>query len=258
MRVLVHITDSEAYEAQASFISKELEDTNFQPEFSLDMDDFVSIIEHCGCEIVLALIDENSREPYAALDRLQHTSFEGPVVCLFKNQKTRTLFNLLTRGVTNTACYNEAVLSEGTLPLLMVNSYLGYNGAIRTKSFGSLTIDYHAKTVSFNETRLKFTARQYDVLEYLSLHEGEIIKESDLLDNLYGHDIPESNSLHVFVSKIRKILDNEEEGWSNIIETRKGHGYRFRPYEELQEFLSAEVVQFPERSRDNLPSAVAG
>ena len=70
------------------------------------------------------------------------------------------------------------------------------------------------------------TAYEYKVLEYLMLHAGEVVSKGDLTEHIYEQDWDkDSNTLEVFVRRLRKKLDPE--GNHKPIETLRGRGYRF-------------------------------
>ncbi len=52
-------------------------------------------------------------------------------------------------------------------------------------------------------------------------HAGTILSRSELIDHLYAYDDdPDSNTIEVFISRLRRKLGTER------IETLKGQGYR--------------------------------
>ncbi|MEJ2427080.1 MAG: winged helix-turn-helix domain-containing protein, partial [Candidatus Thiodiazotropha sp.] len=66
----------------------------------------------------------------------------------------------------------------------------------------------------------------YKVLEYLMLHAGEVVSKTDLTEHIYEQDWDrDSNTIEVFVRRLRKKLDPDED--YKPIETLRGRGYRF-------------------------------
>jgi len=64
------------------------------------------------------------------------------------------------------------------------------------------------------------TAREYSLVEYLALHQGELVTRTALYEHLFDeNEATLSNLLDVHVSNIRKKLGHE------FIATRRGHGY---------------------------------
>ena len=93
-------------------------------------------------------------------------------------------------------------------------------------SFGPITLDTTARSVSVNETEVKLTSYEYRTLEYLMLHAGQTISKSELTEHLYHQDYDrDSNVLEVFIRRLRQKLDPDQT--LNPILTVRGLGYRF-------------------------------
>jgi DNA-binding response OmpR family regulator len=80
------------------------------------------------------------------------------------------------------------------------------------------------KLVAGNETVL-LTQREKELLEFLCLHPGKILKREEILLNVWGkNDFFLGRSMDVFITRIRKHLVSDP---SIVIETIHGIGYRF-------------------------------
>lgn len=87
---------------------------------------------------------------------------------------------------------------------------------------GTVTIDLHARAVYRGEQRVELTAREWSVLEALTLRAGRIVLKADLERLVHGFDSEiSSNALEVHVSSLRRKLGRD------LIETVRGLGYRF-------------------------------
>jgi two-component system OmpR family response regulator len=85
---------------------------------------------------------------------------------------------------------------------------------------GDVLIDTAARTVSRAGEVVTLTAREYALVEYLTLHCGEVVTRTALYEHLFDeNDSTLSNLLDVHVSNIRKKLGQD------FIVTRRGHGY---------------------------------
>jgi DNA-binding response OmpR family regulator len=84
-----------------------------------------------------------------------------------------------------------------------------------------LVIDTVRKTVQRGDTVIALSPREYGLLEYLALREGEVVTRSDIWEHVYDFrtDV-QSNVVDVYVSYLRRKLGNPP-----IIHTRRGHGY---------------------------------
>src|SRR5215831_1549250 len=83
-----------------------------------------------------------------------------------------------------------------------------------------IVIDTVTRTVRQDGNEIPLTAREYALVEYLALHQGEVVTRTALYEHLFDeNDSTLSNLLDVHVSNIRKKLGHE------FILTRRGHGY---------------------------------
>ena len=90
---------------------------------------------------------------------------------------------------------------------------------------GDLTVDLDTKKVEINGIRVHLTAKEYKILELLSLRRGTTLTKEMLLNHLYGGmDEPESKIIDVFMCKLRKKLASAS-GGDDFIETVWARGY---------------------------------
>lgn len=83
-----------------------------------------------------------------------------------------------------------------------------------------LSIDTALRKVLWRGEEVPVTAREYALVEYLALHQGEVVTRTTLYEHLFDEDDSTlSNLLDVHVSNLRKKLGPE------VITTRRGHGY---------------------------------
>lgn len=93
---------------------------------------------------------------------------------------------------------------------------------------GPVTVDINTRDVSVAGVKVRLTAFQYKVLEYLLLHKGEWITKTQLTFHLYDEDEePEGGSIEAFILQIRNKLDPQRT--LKLIESKRGQGYRIPP-----------------------------
>ncbi len=93
----------------------------------------------------------------------------------------------------------------------------------QTKSvidIGDVQVDLAKQTVSKAGQTVQLTAREYALVELLSLHRGKLISRTLVYDHIFGEDDSSlSNLVDVHVSHIRKKLG------ADFVTTRRGQGY---------------------------------
>lgn len=83
-----------------------------------------------------------------------------------------------------------------------------------------VVLNTRARSVARAGVAVTLTAREYSILEYLALHQGEVISRTELYEHLFDeNDDSLSNLLDVHVFSIRKKLG------ADLIATRRGQGY---------------------------------
>jgi two-component system cell cycle response regulator CtrA len=105
---------------------------------------------------------------------------------------------------------------------------------------GKLVVNIDSRLVTVDDHPLHLTAKEYGILELLSLRKGTTLTKEMFLNHLYGGmDEPELKIIDVFVCKLRKKLATAT-GGSHYIETVWGRGYVLRdPVETAPELLRA-------------------
>ena len=105
---------------------------------------------------------------------------------------------------------------------------------------GKLVISLDSRLVAVDDHPLHLTAKEYGILELLSLRKGTTLTKEMFLNHLYGGmDEPELKIIDVFICKLRKKLATAT-GGEHYIETVWGRGYVLRdPVETAPELARA-------------------
>lgn len=91
--------------------------------------------------------------------------------------------------------------------------------------FGSLVIDRESYMVMVAGEKVFFPRKEFEILYYLASHEGKVVSRETLLSRVWGADVYVGDrTVDVHIRKIREKLG----GHSEMIETIKGVGYKFR------------------------------
>ena len=91
-----------------------------------------------------------------------------------------------------------------------------------------LVVDVETRTVRVGHKPLPLPAKEYEILELLSLHKGSTVTKEMLLLHLYGETAEDrSKILRVFIYNLRKKL-SQATGGENLIETMGRRGYLLR------------------------------
>lgn len=98
------------------------------------------------------------------------------------------------------------------------------NAAVRF--FGDLSVDYSARTAEIHGEQISFSRREFDILELLSLHAGQVFDRERIYETVWGLDGDgNSDTVMEHVRKIRaKLGAYTRHGY---IETVWGCGYKW-------------------------------
>lgn len=92
--------------------------------------------------------------------------------------------------------------------------------------FGDLILDYSARTASLNGEALNFSRREFDIIQLLSLHSGQVFDRERIYEAVWGID--GDGSSDTIMEHIRKIrLKLSVHTTHNYIETVWGCGYKW-------------------------------
>jgi two-component system, OmpR family, response regulator len=86
---------------------------------------------------------------------------------------------------------------------------------------GKLKLDVVAKEATIKNKPVHLTAKEFQLLEYLLRHKGEVISKDQLLDHIWADEARvQHNTVETFVANVRKKIGDD------IIATVRGHGYK--------------------------------
>lgn len=90
---------------------------------------------------------------------------------------------------------------------------------------GSLSLDEETQTVTTDQgADFELTGTEFRLLRYFMHNSNKILSKSQLTDHVYDYDSDkDSNVIEVYVKRLRHKLGKD------VIETRRGQGYIFRP-----------------------------
>ncbi len=87
-----------------------------------------------------------------------------------------------------------------------------------------LVVKPASREVTRGERDITLTAREFDLLEYLARHAGQVVNKETLFEKVWGYDFDvESDAIKVYVSYLRKKLNAA--GEPDLIHAVRGVGY---------------------------------
>lgn len=176
----------------------------------------------------LILLDLNlpDMSGHDVLRKLRVGSVNTPVIILTGSDDSEDL--LKSFGIGADDYLTKPFASEELIARIhaIVRRSRGYSKSVI--QIGPLEMNLDTKTVSVDKKIVPLTAKEYQMLELLSLRKGTTLTKEMFLNHLYGGmDEPEIKIIDVFICKLRKKLQKAT-GGVNPIETVWGQGYVLR------------------------------
>lgn len=100
-----------------------------------------------------------------------------------------------------------------------------------TLQIGSLTINFIQRWALRGKTELHLTAREFDLLQYLSERPGHVVHRDELLRKFWGSDVAFSRSVDIAIARLRKKIEPDVHH-PRFIHTVHGDGYTWTPTED--------------------------
>lgn len=94
------------------------------------------------------------------------------------------------------------------------------------RQVGGLAMNLMRREVWMNEQSVELTAREFNLLEFLTRAPGRVYTRTQILEHVWRlHFDPNTNIVDVYIQRLRKKLERNKD---SLIETIRGVGYRIR------------------------------
>lgn len=95
------------------------------------------------------------------------------------------------------------------------------------KVFGDILVDYRARTVTYQGTKIELVKKEFDIVELLSTNAGRLFDKEHIYESVWGYDAEgSSNVVTEHIRRIRQKMKSVTE--DEQIETVWGVGYRWK------------------------------
>jgi two-component system OmpR family response regulator len=104
----------------------------------------------------------------------------------------------------------------------------GENGSADTKlKLADLELDRMTRRVVRNGKKIELTAREFQLLEFMMRHSGQVVTRTMLLEGVWDyHFDPQTNVIDVHISRLRQAIDKDF--GKPLLHTVRGAGYSLR------------------------------
>ena len=92
---------------------------------------------------------------------------------------------------------------------------------------GDLEVNTSSREVRRGGRQIELTAREYSLLEFLVMRQGQVVTRTDVWEHVYDFNSDnQSNVVDVYIGYLRRKI--ERPGDAKLIHTRRGQGYVLR------------------------------
>ena len=92
---------------------------------------------------------------------------------------------------------------------------------------GDLKMDLLSRAVTRSGRKIDLQQREFQILEYLMRHSGQVVTRTMLLENVWNyHFDPQTNVIDVHISRLRQKIDRDFD--TSLLQTVRGAGYCLR------------------------------
>jgi len=98
---------------------------------------------------------------------------------------------------------------------------------IQECTFGDVYIDFKKQEARKGKKTLRMTAKEFELLKYFVLHEGEVVSRAKLLDDVWGYEeTPTTRTVDTFILNLRKKIETKPADPKHLL-TVHTVGYKF-------------------------------
>ena len=94
--------------------------------------------------------------------------------------------------------------------------------------FGNIKLDFKKHKAFRDDQEIKLTSKEFSIMEYFIMHEGEAVHRHDLLNVVWGYEntVPNTRTVDNFILDLRKKFEKDPSKPRHI-ESVRDIGYRF-------------------------------
>ncbi len=209
----------------ANILKKGLEEEGYAVDVAYNGEDGLFMAGQEPSDIVILDIMLPGIDGMTILKSIRKAGVKTPVLML-------TAMDTLVDKVTGLDSGADEYMTKPVLfeeLLARIRALLRRTSEVRTSviEIGDLVIDMAAHEVRRGGKEIRFSAKEYALLEYLALNRNKVLTRISLSEHLYDRDFDlDSNIIDVFINRIRSKL--ESGGGKKFIHTVRGAGYMLK------------------------------
>jgi two-component system OmpR family response regulator len=114
---------------------------------------------------------------------------------------------------------------QARVEALLRRGHAGSEAELTVLEVGDLRMDLLRRAVTRSGRSIDLQPREFQLLEYLMRHAGQVVTRTMLLESVWGyHFDPQTNVIDVHMSRLRSKIDKDFD--QSLLHTVRGAGYR--------------------------------
>ena len=215
----------------AAFIKKGLEENGYQAEVAIDGLKGKNMALSNSYDLIVLDINIPILNGYEVCKALRENGLQTPVIILTAHGSLEQKVKGFDSGADDYLLKPfEFVELLARIKALLKRSQ-STTPQVNLIKIADLTIDRNAKTVVRAGKTIELSAKEYMLLEYLSLNKGRVISRIELTEKVWDVNFDTgTNVVDVYINFLRKKLDTNFD--KRLIHTRIGLGYLLKEEED--------------------------
>ncbi|GBE03218.1 transcriptional activator protein CzcR [bacterium BMS3Abin09] len=221
MRILI-VEDEKSL---ADIIRKGLEEEGYAVDVAYNGEEGLYLAENEPSDIIILDIMLPGVDGMTILKKIRKAGVRTPVIMLTAKDTLMDKISGLDSGADD--YLTKPFLFEELLARIRV--LLRRNSEVKTSivEIGDLVIDMAAHEVRRREKNISLSAKEYALVEYMTLNRNKVLNRASLTEHLYNQDFDlDSNIIDVFINRIRNKIDRGFD--KKLIHTVRGAGYMMK------------------------------
>ncbi|GBE41887.1 transcriptional activator protein CzcR [bacterium BMS3Bbin09] len=221
MRILI-VEDEKSL---ADIIRKGLEEEGYAVDVAYNGEEGLYLAENEPSDIIILDIMLPGVDGMTILKKIRKAGVRTPVIMLTAKDTLMDKISGLDSGADD--YLTKPFLFEELLA--RIRALLRRNSEVKTSivEIGDLVIDMAAHEVRRREKNISLSAKEYALVEYMTLNRNKVLNRASLTEHLYNQDFDlDSNIIDVFINRIRNKIDRGFD--KKLIHTVRGAGYMMK------------------------------
>jgi DNA-binding response OmpR family regulator len=211
----------------ATFLSKSLESEGYSVHIASDAESVRAELGRQNYKLIILDLNFGNTDGLQLLQKLREEGRETPVIVLSARNQVSDRIQSLNLGADDYV----------TKPFSFQELAARVNAVLRRKADPSLSVlrvadlelDPGLRRVYRAKHEIKFSPKEFALLQLLMSHAGETVSRRELHEEAWGSQETDSNLVDVYVNYLRKKIDSQSQNKDKLIHTVRGAGYRLGP-----------------------------